>query len=86
MTWQRYKLYLRNSLLLEKYFRVMEQFDSTLFSVIVSTLGLRCRSFHFMARFLAMAENTVFFEKKPLPILLIEGREGKLCYSTFASS
>ncbi len=38
------------------FFRVMEQFDSTLSSVIDSTLGLRCRSFHFMARFLAMAE------------------------------
>ena len=25
MTWQRYKLNLRNSLLLEEYFRVMEQ-------------------------------------------------------------
>ena len=56
MTWQRYKLNLRNSLLLEEYFRVMEQFDSTLSSVIDSTLGLRCSSFHFMARFLAMAE------------------------------
>ena len=56
MTLQRYKLNLRNSLLLEEYFRVVEQFDSTLLSVIDSTLGLRCRSFHFMARFLAMAE------------------------------
>ena len=37
-------------------FPIMEQFDSTLYSVIDSTLGLRCRSFHFMARFLAMAE------------------------------
>ena len=37
-------------------FSIMEQFDSTLSSVIDSTLGLRCRSFHFMARFLAMAE------------------------------
>ena len=45
MTWQKYKLNLRNSLLLEEYFRVMEQFDSTLSSVIDSTLGLRCRSF-----------------------------------------
>ena len=45
MTWQRYKLNLRNSLLLEEYFRVMEQFDSTLSSVIDSTLGLRCRLF-----------------------------------------
>ena len=39
---------------------IMEQFDSTLSSVIDSTLGLRCRSFHFIARFLAIAENTVF--------------------------
>ena len=37
-------------------FSIMEQFDSTLSSVIDSTLGLRCSSFHFMARFLAMAE------------------------------
>ena len=45
MTWQRYKLNLRTPLLLEEYFLVMEQFDSTLSSVIGSTLGLRCRSF-----------------------------------------
>ena len=37
-------------------FSIMEQFDSTLLSVIDSTLGLRCSSFHFLARFLAMAE------------------------------
>ena len=37
-------------------FPIMEQFDSTLSSVIDSTIGLRCRSFHFLARFLAMAE------------------------------
>ena len=37
-------------------FSIMEQFDSTLSSVIDLTLGLRCRLFHFMARFLAMAE------------------------------
>ena len=37
-------------------FSIMEQFNSTLSSVIDSILGLRCRSFHFMARFLAMAE------------------------------
>ena len=37
-------------------FSIMKQFDSTLSSVINSTLDLRCRSFHFMARFLAMAE------------------------------
>ncbi len=36
MTWQRYKLNLRNSLLLEENFRVMEQFDSILSSVIDS--------------------------------------------------
>ena len=30
---------------MEEYFRVVEQFDSTLSSVIDSTLGLRCRSF-----------------------------------------
>ena len=40
MTWQKYKLNLRNSLLSEEYFRVMEQFDSTLSSVIDSPLGL----------------------------------------------
>ena len=48
MTWRRYKLNLRNSLLLEEYFRVMEQFDSTLSSVIDSTLGLKCRSFGYL--------------------------------------
>ena len=37
-------------------FSIMEQFGSTLSSVIDSTLGLRCRLFHFMARFLAMTE------------------------------
>ena len=37
-------------------FSIMEQFDSTLSSVIDSTLGLRCRSFHFLARFLTIAE------------------------------
>ena len=37
-------------------FSIMEQFDSTLSSVIDPTLGLRCRLFHFMARFLAMTE------------------------------
>ena len=38
MTWQRYKLNLRNSLLLKEYFRVMEKFNSTWSSVIDSTL------------------------------------------------
>ena len=56
MTWQKYKFNQKNSLFLEKYFRVMEQFNTILSSVTDSTLGLRCRSFHFMARFLAMAE------------------------------
>ena len=41
MTWQRYKLNLRNSLFLEEYFRVMEQFDFTLSSVIDSISGLK---------------------------------------------
>ena len=45
MTWRRYKLNLRNSLLLEEYFWVMKKFDFTLSSIIDSTLGLRCRSF-----------------------------------------
>ena len=40
----------------EGFFSIMEQFDSILSSVIDSTLGLRCKSFHFMARFLAMAD------------------------------
>ena len=48
MTWQKYILNLRNLLLLEEYFWVVEQFDSTLSSVIDSTLGLRCRLFHEM--------------------------------------
>jgi len=42
MTWQKYKLNLKNILLSEEYFRVMEKFDSTLSSVIDSTIGLRC--------------------------------------------
>ena len=37
-------------------FSSWSNFDSTLSSVIDSSLGLRCRLFHFMARFLAMAE------------------------------
>ena len=59
----------------------MEQFDSTLSSVIDSTLGLRCRSFHFMAHIFDdmnngfgwdrlpksfMAENTARFLKEKL--------------------
>ena len=45
MTWQKYKLNLRNPLLLKEYFLFMEQFNSTLSSVIDSTLGLWFRSF-----------------------------------------
>ena len=48
MTWRRYKLNQRNSLLSEKYFRVMEQFNSTLSYVVDSTLGLRCRLFGYL--------------------------------------
>lgn len=40
MTWQKYKFNQKNSLFLEKYFRVMEQFDSILSSVIDSTLRI----------------------------------------------
>ena len=36
---------------LGEIFSIMEQFDSTLSSVIDSTLSLRCGSFHFMALF-----------------------------------
>ena len=45
MTWQKHKFNQKNSLFLEKYFRVMEQFNTILSSVTDSTLGLRCRSF-----------------------------------------
>ena len=44
-------------------FSIMEQFDSTLSSVINSTLGLRCRSFHFMARFHQKDTLKRFFER-----------------------
>ena len=37
-------------------FSSWSNFDATLSSVIDSSLGLRCRLFHFMARFLAMTE------------------------------
>mgnify|MGYP006887541177 CR=1 FL=1 len=42
MTWQKYKLNLRNSLLLGEFFSIMEQFDALLAQTIDSTLGLRC--------------------------------------------
>ena len=45
ITWQKYKLNPRNLLLLGGLFSIMEKFDSTLSSVIDSTLGLRCGSF-----------------------------------------
>ena len=40
MTWQKYKSNLRNSLLLEDFFSIMEQFDALLAQTIDSTLGL----------------------------------------------
>ena len=66
MTWQRYKLNLRNSLLLEEYFWVMEQFDSTqfdstLYSVIDSTLGLRCRSFGYRYSEIIRSLMSIYF-------------------------
>ena len=45
MTWQKYKKNLRNSLLLEEFFSIMEQFDTLLVQTIDSTLGLRCTFF-----------------------------------------
>ena len=45
MTWQKYKLNLRNSLTpFGGIFSIMEKFDSMLSPVIDSTLGQRCRS------------------------------------------
>ena len=61
MTWQRYKLNLRNSLLLEEYFRVMEQFDSTLPSVIDSTLGQRCGSFGYQYSEIIRSLMSIYF-------------------------
>ena len=61
MTWQKYKLNLRNSLLSEEYFRVMEQFDSTLPSVIDSTLGLRCRSFGYRYSEIIRSLMSIYF-------------------------
>ena len=61
MTWRRYKLNLRNSLLLEEYFRVMEQFDSTLSSVIDSALGLRCGSFGYQYSEIIRSLMSIYF-------------------------
>ena len=61
MTWRRYKLNLRNSLLSEEYFLVMEQFDSTLSSVIDSTLGLRCRSFGYRYSEIIRSLMSIYF-------------------------
>ena len=61
MTCRRHKLNLRNLLLLEKYFRVMEQFDFTLSSVIDSTLGLRCRSFGYRYSEIIRSLMSIYF-------------------------
>ena len=61
MTWRRYKLNLRNSLLSEEYFRVMEQFGSTLSSVIDSTLGLRCRLFSYRYSEIIRSLMSIYF-------------------------
>ena len=45
MTWQKYKQNLRNSLLLEDFFSIMEQFDALLVQTIDATLRLRCTLF-----------------------------------------
>ena len=63
MTWQRYKLNQRNSLLSEEYFRVMEQFDSTLSSVIDSTLGLKCRSFGYLYNEIIRSLMSIYYPK-----------------------
>ena len=76
MTWRRYKLNLRNSLLLEEYFRVMEQFDSTLSSIIDSTLGLRCRSFGYRSGVAVIGDLIVGIEFE-LNSILVEKWKGK---------
>ena len=63
MTWRRYKLNLRNSLLLEEYFRVMEQFDSTLSSVVDSTLGLKCRLFGYLYSEIIRSLMSIYYPK-----------------------
>ena len=76
MTWRRYKLNLRNSLLLEEYFRVMEQFDTTLSSIIDSTLGLRCRSFGYRSGVAVIGDLIVGIEFE-LNSILVEKWKGK---------
>ena len=49
-------------------FSSWRNFDATLSSVIDSGLGLRCRLFHFMARFLAMYKTTLCFLLKKVHI------------------
>ena len=61
MTWRRYKLNLRNSLLLEEYFWVMKKFDSTLSSIIDSTLGLRCRLFGYQYSEIIRSLMSIYF-------------------------
>ena len=61
MTWRRYKLNLRNSLLLEEYFWVMKKFDFTLSSIIDSTLGLRCRSFGYQYSEIIRSLLSIYF-------------------------
>ncbi len=60
MTWRRYKLNLRDSLLWG-LFSIMEQFDSTLSSVIDSTLGLRCRSFGYQYSEIIRSLMSIYF-------------------------
>ena len=61
MTWQKYKLNLRNSLLLEVFFSIMEQFDSKLSSVIDSTLGMRCRLYGYQYSEIIRSLMSVYF-------------------------
>ena len=46
---------------LEEYFLVMDQFDSTLSSVIDSTLGLRCRSFGYQYSEIIRSLMSIYF-------------------------
>ena len=43
MTWQKYKFNQKNSLFLEKYFRVMEQFNTILSSVTDANSTSKCK-------------------------------------------
>ena len=45
------------------YFRVMEQFDSTLASVIDSTLGLKCRSFGYLYSEIIRSLMSIYYPK-----------------------